>query len=753
MALLGRLGALLQRAVEAVGAGGSGAAGRGGGGRERGRRRSPDGPSLPLQEEPRLDLPAAFTEHWKGVTHYYLEASDERKPAKQTDIPWRLKQMLDILVYEEKQQLEGETGPCLEYLLQHKILETLSTLGKAEYPPGMRSQVLLFFSRLLGQMQSPLMHYFNVYRPVQKLIQLQGDALGPEPEKEVLQFIAVLCTKIRQEPALLPYVLEVRDYWATAPPPPIEAALGSIKLCTSEGATAVQLNVGLERLLHCTASYLSLTLPFHTLSGGGNEDWKLQELYYFSSLQNKKVVLKARENLLLLTSVDHPTAAQTLAQDSMLCLLLSDHLCSLYDAIPGTINPADIATLPPVQWRLASDTSAEESSFPGKPSLEAFFGWLDFCDCLMKQAHPVIGDALSATVGRRLFLDTLRPQLLQMSDSGILFSVAMLTGLVRGIRAPALLQQLVGFLLGADMGPAGPSASACRQQSLCSHLVENCSHPSDEVSVATLRLFEALVWLPDQRILQSLVLHHLEERSYALKAPGRPRPGAGVLQEVEFCRALTAIFFVIFFLSSFLCLVPSEVKTSPYLEEAGYDTYVHDAEVLFQECCANVAHWTWPQVQAPQKTSPAGPQFYEGRFLQVLLDRLAQILHQPYAVNLQVTSMLSRLALFPHPHLHEYLLDPYLPLAPGCRTLFSVLIRVIGSLMHTAHRIPDFSANLLLARRKLTGLASEEIGHQMLLEGVIVLEEFCKELAAIVFVKSALQGPPGQSQPRTPSPS
>ncbi|KAG8141128.1 hypothetical protein E2320_006797 [Naja naja] len=713
MALLGRLGALLQRAVEA--------------------------------EEPRLDLPAAFTEHWKGVTHYYLEASDERKPAKQTDIPWRLKQMLDILVYEEKQQLEGETGPCLEYLLQHKILETLSTLGKAEYPPGMRSQVLLFFSRLLGQMQSPLMHYFNVYRPVQKLIQLQGDALGPEPEKEVLQFIAGR---------------DVGSLGLAAKP-----STSSGQSLPSSGEQGRGL--GPEKPLggDPAASVLNL----------------VTSLIGLCKSKNKKVVLKARENLLLLTSVDHPTAAQTLAQDSMLCLLLSDHLCSLYDAIPGTINPADIATLPPVQWRLASDTSAEESSFPGKPSLEAFFGWLDFCDCLMKQAHPVIGDALSATVGRRLFLDTLRPQLLQMSDSGILFSVAMLTGLVRGIRAPALLQQLVGFLLGADMGPAGPSASACRQQSLCSHLVENCSHPSDEVSVATLRLFEALVWLPDQRILQSLVLHHLEERSYALKAPGRPRPGAGVLDLEEdpyFADGLPAAVLqrpskaaplapeegpgqpegpvdVKEAVSSFLCLVPSEVKTSPYLEEAGYDTYVHDAEVLFQECCANVAHWTWPQVQAPQKTSPAGPQFYEGRFLQVLLDRLAQILHQPYAVNLQVTSMLSRLALFPHPHLHEYLLDPYLPLAPGCRTLFSVLIRVIGSLMHTAHRIPDFSANLLLARRKLTGLASEEhpIGHQMLLEGVIVLEEFCKELAAIVFVKSALQGPPGQSQPRTPSPS
>uniref|UniRef100_A0A8C8AD42 Protein FAM160B2 n=1 Tax=Otus sunia TaxID=257818 RepID=A0A8C8AD42_9STRI len=59
-------------------------------------------------------------------------SADESIPARQTDIPWRLKQMLDILVYEEKQRPAGETGPCLEYLLQHKVLETLGTLGKAE---------------------------------------------------------------------------------------------------------------------------------------------------------------------------------------------------------------------------------------------------------------------------------------------------------------------------------------------------------------------------------------------------------------------------------------------------------------------------------------------------------------------------------------------------------------------------------------------------------------------------------------------
>lgn len=41
--------------------------------------------------------------------------------------------------------------------------------------------------------------------------------------------------------------------------------------------------------------------------------------------------------------------------------------------------------------------------------------------------------------------------------------------------------------------------------------------------------------------------------------------------------------------NSFLCLVPEEAKTSTFLEETGYDTYVHDAYGLFQECSSRVA--------------------------------------------------------------------------------------------------------------------------------------------------------------------
>uniref|UniRef100_A0A803TN10 Uncharacterized protein n=1 Tax=Anolis carolinensis TaxID=28377 RepID=A0A803TN10_ANOCA len=85
--------------------------------------------SSPTSQQQRTGGITNLQKYWKMSTQRYYES----KPARETDIPWHLKQMLDILVFEEKQQASaGETGPCLEFLLQHKVLETLGTLGRAE---------------------------------------------------------------------------------------------------------------------------------------------------------------------------------------------------------------------------------------------------------------------------------------------------------------------------------------------------------------------------------------------------------------------------------------------------------------------------------------------------------------------------------------------------------------------------------------------------------------------------------------------
>ncbi|XP_060247401.1 FHF complex subunit HOOK-interacting protein 2B isoform X3 [Meriones unguiculatus] len=680
--MLSRLGALLQ---EAVGA-----------------------------REPSIDLLQAFVEHWKGITHYYIESTDENTPAKKTDIPWRLKQMLDILVYEEKQQASsGEAGPCLEYLLQHKILETLCTLGKAEYPPGMRQQVFQFFSKVLAQVQHPLLHYLSVHRPVQKLLRLGGTAPGSLTEKEEVQFTSVLCSKIQQDPELLAYILEGKKIINKKKTFRESTALPKDRDKDCPHSDAPGGDSGLDRE-HCGVPALNIHLPAGTEGpeSGPGESNLITSLLGLCKSKKSRVALKAQENILLLVSVASPAAAMYLTQSTSCCAVIAEHLCQLYRSMPACLDPADIATLEGISWRLPSAPS-DEASFPGKEALAAFLGWFDYCDHLITEAHTVVAEALAKAVAEKLFVETLQPQLLHVSEQSILTSTALLTALLRQLRSPALLQEAMAFLLGTDQQPAAAEDSP---HTLRTHLIMHCDHLSDEISIATLRLFEELLQKPHEQVIRSLVLQNLEGRLYVARGSPEPESYEDTLDLEEdpyftdgfldsglqpstkpppapatSSDGKTAVTEIV---NSFLCLVPEEAKTSAFLEENGYDTYVHDAYGL------------------------------------------------PYSLNLQVTSVLSRLALFPHPHIHEYLLDPYISLAPGCRSLFSVLVRVIGDLMQRIQRVPQFPGKLLLVRKQLMGqIPGEHLDHQTLLQGVVVLEEFCKELAAIAFVKFPPHGP------------
>ncbi|XP_047573248.1 FHF complex subunit HOOK interacting protein 2B isoform X4 [Lutra lutra] len=726
--MLSRLGALLQ---EAVGA-----------------------------REPSIDLLEAFVEHWKGITHYYIESTDENTPAKKTDIPWRLKQMLDILVYEERQQTAaGEAGPCLEYLLQHKILETLCTLGKAEYPPGMRQQVFQFFSKVLAQVQHPLLHYLNVHKPVQKLLRLGGTVPGSQTEKEEVQFTTVLCSKIQQDPALLTYILEgkkmVSRKKSSKEPTTLPREAASVQDKDHSCSKAPDMSP-------CRARALSSQLPAETEEpeGAVGESNLITALIGLCKSKKGRVALKAQENLLLLVSVAWPAAATYLVQSSPCCRVVAEHLCQLYQSLPPFLDPADIAALEGISWRLPSAPS-DEASFPGKEALAAFLGWFDYCDHLITEAHTVVAEALAKAVAEKFFVEILQPHLLHVSEQSVLTSTALLTAMLRQLRSPVLLREAVAFLLGTDPQPAAPDDGP---HTLCAHLIGHCDHLSDEISITTLRLFEELLQKPHEQVIHGLVLCNLEGRHYVARGSPEPESYEDTLDLEEdpyftdgFLNSSfqpstkpppapatnsdgkTAVTEIV---NSFLCLVPEEAKTSAFLEETGYDTYVHDAYGLFQECSSRVAPWGWPLGPTPLDPHEPERPFFEGHFLRMLFDRMSRILEQPYSLNLQVTSVLSRLALFPHPLIHEYLLDPYINLAPGCRSLFSVLVRVIGDLMQRIQRVPQFSGKLLLVRKQLMGqVPGEQLDHQTLLQGVVVLEEFCKELAAIAFVKFPPHGP------------
>lgn len=98
----------------------------------------------------------------------------------------------------------------------------------------------------------------------------------------------------------------------------------------------------------------------------------------------------------------------------------------------------------------------------------------------------------------------------------------------------------------------------------------------------------------------------------------------------------------------------------------------------------------------------------------------------------------------PHPYLHEYLLNPTIPLSPGVRTLYTVLKSVLAKAVTKSESVAHFPMKMLSCRKKLLGdrksapvkkeveMTPEEVA---LMEAILVLDEFCKELAAVTFVK------------------
>nr|XP_046242387.1 FHF complex subunit HOOK interacting protein 2B isoform X2 [Scatophagus argus] len=629
------------------------------------------------------------------------------------------------------------TGSCMEYLLQHKLLETLCTLGKAQYPPGMVQQVFLFFSKLLSQMQKPLLHLVSVYRPVQKLIHLCA-LPGSHTEKEEAQFLLVVCSRVKQDPHTLRYVLEILDQPAKTP-------------------ISDQTQVSTRASGHMTEPPLPASQPDSPTCGPvQSESGLLSVLLQLTKSQRSSVCLKAYESLLLLSSLHSGASEEILCGHTQLAQLLAGRLSELYSLLPvGTLDAADVQSWPHTPWssQFSRCSSDQRSESPAYDHMTNFFTWFNFLDHLMREAPEGLAVKLADCVHRLWLLDVVHPQLQHTCEQVVLVSTSLLCAVVRLVQSSSLLDQLVHFLL--------------KTTTLTRLLLQRCDHISDQISMVSLSLVEELLQKPHRDILDILVLSFLEGRTYlSLPATGQDdrhtesnEDSDGLEEDPFFSDSLLLVppppsssssapppaelGSAADIVNSFLCLVPVQVRSAQLLQEGGYESYVHDAHTLVRECQSLSLSWDWPHTLPPPACSSGQlKDFFEGHLLKVLFDRLGRVLEQPYELNLQLTAVLSRLSAFSHPLLHEYLLNPYIQLSHCSRSLFSVLIRLMGESVQRIQQVSNLTDRLLNARRHLLGLDHNAgLEHLTLLRGLIVLEEFCKELAAIAFVKLPLDQP------------
>lgn len=670
---------------------------------------------------PQLTLQEEFKHHWKSVTEFFLDSKGDKVTVEQTPLSSHLDQMIVLLQEEEATTEKGGTGPCMEYLLQHKLLETLYSLGRTDHPPGMKQLVLSFFTKLLSRLKQPLLPNISVHRAVHRLIKSCGEVKAGPSETEEIQFLCTVCSLVKTDPYLVNFFIEVQKKRPDA----------------------------------------GDTLP--------KSDFSLvQSLLALSSSADSRVAVKSCEGLMLCASLPEQNAAVAMVNDTEFCTQLSQRLVESFLKLPSNVHPCELDMVE-AKWGLDIITESEDQqSFLGKRQLVSFLSWLDYCDQLIGVANPYVAKAFSKSI-RDVFLDVImEPSLLQTSESGSILATAYLTRCLRTVCSPPLLTEFCKFILGDDIQP---EVEGCDKYRVRKRMIDRCNHLSEEVCLASLKLFDMLLQKDNEFVIYNLVLRNLIGRDYYTcnnvedstknseeNIEKEPHSSDSLSDQSQKSTPISSVSSspvsspnrnrveVHKIVNSYFSLLPEDLKSSYQTADSGYDMYLKDAHKQHSDMCEMCHPWSWPHEPVTSEAYHM-TKFYEGSFLRMILDKLSRMLDQSYSINLQLTSVVSKLALIPHPNLQEFLMDPYLTLKDHVRTLFNVLQKVANEIKGQLGRDPELGKKLVIARKNLLGVThtihslrkdvkhDKKLDGQSRLEAIIVFEEFCKEMAAIVFVQ------------------
>jgi len=307
-----------------------------------------------------------------------------------------------------------------------------------------------------------------------------------------------------------------------------------------------------------------------------------------------------------------------------------------------------------------------------------------------------------------------------------------------------------------------------------------------EIKIESMRIIDAMLCSPHQLFIQNLITKYLDDRGYyntclteseanswsdvedersrsrSLENHRSETPQPIKLEkgEEKYTDEMVSKTFapsnIHRIVNQWLYLVDDQLRLDEF-RGSGYDVYIKDAGRQVESVLEKCEKFSWEkEVASVQQSSSedsssydsrceadSGQSFYPGKFIHLLFKHIENMLDQNYELNLQLTSLFSTLSQLPHAYLHEYILNTTVSLHPSVSSLYTILKRLVESATVRCAEIQHFPRKLVQARRALlhSGVvsgASQEPGEEAearLLRGVVVLDEFCKELAAIALVK------------------
>lgn len=726
-----------------------------------------------------------FEYFWKLIKTFYTKTTQNEKHIDDTNIPFYLEQMLQILIKEEtdlkeyyRQKMESpqthmqlKTAECMDFVLDNKPLDLLVDLAISEKPVGCRQWVLKWLRRYLTCLENPVIAHGSIFKPILKLMTVCNGTLASPYELDEVLFLEAVAGLIGKTPEYVKLFIPPHQFsdsttegiFSTKTPKhnqlfassKIEPNIRRVSLMVNDDeATAAPQSTAAQETKPKIISPSPKKVLKNCNCDEGDRFLLLDAIMSYMESADSKIVVRACEAVLILVSLkklkDHCMAVN--ASFTELSHVMGEKLYICAEQIPEDMDLSDIEDCI-VSWGLFP--KEDQHRFIGRYQLTSFLCWLDFADCLA-QDNLLVADQLGMLFREQVLEKIVEPNILELCAP---FGLVMSSKIVKQIRSESLLEEIATWLVGTEI-----NGTDC----LLNILIEN-AQDNHEVLLQTLQLVESLLDNPNERILHSMLFIYVNSRGYydLTKVPEieswsdeeekREKRRGSVESAVK--SKTMAPNNILKIINNFLLLLPRQLMA----ESVGtcYEEYMQDASRHYQMWLKKTSKFHWPvEASSPVKRAPYKPPttgecddsgiseeycFFEGPLLRLLFNQVRNMGSQPYEMNLASIAILSKLAMLPHPYLHEILLSTEIPTAPGASTLFTVIQCLAKKLLSEIPRYNDFPSKIRdTAKRLLTNppltKESEETKYKAedcdsLFEALIVLEEFCKELAAIAFVK------------------
>lgn len=593
---------------------------------------------------------------------------------QQTEIPERLREMMDMLVDEEARQEDNTTGVCMEYFLKNGVLQYLVNVSeKADYPVGIRGEAIRTIANMVDLLDDRFLVHNAVHKPTIKLLRfcVLDDRQNDIYHEDLVDLMYIICSKIHGFPALLNIFFHDKQ-WLTTPQKTTHADINK-RLSTSS-----------ERL---------------TTSSSEKPEYEFLLFTYLLRFVHRegRAGDYARTGLLFLMEMANHQLGDFILESDFATIMAAG-LGALYSQLPRKLIIKDESQInaSQVSYLLGQDLDPRampsgmgvqmSSSTDFKYQLDSFLKLFEFCqDVLMRCPNVEISVRLLQSI-RTIFLENiLYPSILECSDlDGSSVAVTSYIDLIlQTLQQDELSKLIVGFLMDEDDDAYSGSINGVEVESnsyftasgerftLKDLIFSRLSSTSQSTVIATLKLLRTLISrhcryalklltvVPEERrtpdTSSSLIIsHHIREIElyFSLIAAVDGPHAEDVLSSgyEEYLQDIEA------FIDADSCYQHSQNMRAPKAEQTSkserrrsfkYGQRMEVAPAPTRDASAESHPHGHPLVK--QRIRPTDP------LLQILLGLLSHFFAQSSELNMALTGVLSALAVCPFRSLEGWL--------------------------------------------------------------------------------------------------